>query len=239
MRIDGRQPHELRPTEITTGFMPNAEGSALISMGNTKIICTATVTDDVPFHAKENGTGWITAEYAMLPRSSQERIRRERKGIGGRAQEIQRLIGRSLRAVADLEKLRDFSVIIDCDVLQADGGTRCASITGGFVALAIALNTLRQENKIGKGVLTDHLAAVSLGIVEGRPVTDLCYLEDSTAGTDMNLVMTASGNLVELQATAEGAPFSEEELQEMLRLGRASVEELVALQKQAMGFELE
>ena len=231
IRPDGRHPHAMRPTAIEPGFMPYAEGSALISMGNTRVICTATASASVPDHAKNSGKGWITAEYAMLPRSSPYRVSRERHGPGGRSQEIQRLIGRSLRAVADMALMEGVAITVDCDVLQADGGTRCASITGGFVALALAVHRLQAEGRLPGGVLRDHLAAISLGIYRGTVVLDLPYAEDSVADTDMNLVMTGAGHLVEVQATAEGAPFTVAQHAELLELGARAVGDLVAMQR--------
>jgi ribonuclease PH len=232
-RVDGRAPDELRPVRMTPGFMPYAEGSCLIEMGNTKVICAATVDDGVPRWMQGTGRGWVTAEYGMLPRSSTERIPREvNKGRpSGRTQEIQRLIGRSLRAVTDMEKLGERTIWIDCDVLQADGGTRTASITGSFVALSLAF-----AKKIGDDLpLLDSVAAISVGIVEGLPCLDLNYVEDSTAQVDMNVVMTGSGKIVEVQGTAEHGAFTRAELDIMLDLGTKGIKELTALQEQALG----
>src|SRR4029077_20353058 len=220
-RADGREPGVRRPARIVPGFVPDAEGSVLIEVGSTRVICTATVQEDVPPFLRGRGTGWVTAEYGMLPRSSPQRIERERRGPGGRTHEIQRLIGRSLRAVTDVAALGERSVLIDCDVLRADGGTRCASITGGFVALALALERLAQQRLVSGLALTDSVAAVSVGIVDGRAVLDLPYEEDHRAAVDMNLVMTGAGRFVEVQGTAEGAPFTERQLAQLVALGRA------------------
>ena len=199
-RGDGRALSELRPVRMTPGFMPPAEGSVLVEMGDTRVVCTATVDESVPPFLRDSGRGWVTAEYAMLPRSSPERIDRERRGPGGRSHEIQRLIGRALRAVTDLTALGERSVLIDCDVLQADAGTRCASITGGYVALVLALDKLVRDGTLEKRPLTGSVAAVSAGIVDGRALLDLCYAEDHKAEVDMNIVMTGRGKLVEVQA---------------------------------------
>jgi len=231
MRIDGRKADELRRVKITRDYIKTAEGSVLIEMGDTKVICTATFENAVPPFLKGKGTGWVTAEYAMLPRSSAQRIQRERGKVGGRTYEIQRLIGRSLRSVVDLDALGERSVLIDCDVIQADGGTRTASITGSFVALMDALTRARKERLIDSIPVTDHLAAVSVGIVNGKPLLDLCYTEDSTAEVDMNLVMTGTGALVEVQGTAEGKPFSKADLARLLSLGEKGIKTLVARQK--------
>ena len=207
-RPDGRNPDELRPIKITRGFMKHAEGSALIEMGETRIVCSASVEKRVPPFLVGKGTGWLTAEYAMLPRATQKRTQRETRGVKGRTQEIQRLIGRTLRAVTNLDKLGVRTLWIDCDVIQADGGTRTAAISGAYVALADAITCMRQRQQIGENLLLDSVAAVSVGIIDGRPVLDLCYAEDASAEVDMNVVMTGSGKFVELQGTAEGEPFS-------------------------------
>jgi ribonuclease PH len=233
-RADGRRPPELRRVRIEAGYLPDAEGSALIEMGGTRVICTATVEEGVPPFLRGRGTGWITAEYGMLPRSSPQRIERERRGPGGRTHEIQRLVGRSLRAVTDLAALGERSILIDCDVLRADGGTRCASITGGFVALALALAHLVREEAIGRLPLTDSVAAVSVGIVSGRELLDLPYEEDHRASVDLNLVMTGGGRFVEVQGTAEGHPFTERQLGKLLALGRAGIGRLTALQRRTL-----
>ena len=235
-RMDGRGPADLRPLRLTAGFMPYAEGSCLAEMGDTRVICTATVESTVPRWLMGQGRGWVTAEYSMLPRSSPERITREvaRGRPSGRTQEIQRLIGRSLRAVTDLEKLGERSIVVDCDVLQADGGTRTASITGGYVALAQALSLLEQRGGLGGIPLTDAVAAVSVGVVAGAPCLDLNYAEDSTADVDMNVVMTGSGGLIEVQGTAEGATFTRRELDELLDLAASGIATLTAAQKEAL-----
>lgn len=233
-RADGRRPTELRPVRLTRGYLPDAEGSVLVQAGSTRVICTATVQESVPPFLRGRGTGWVTAEYGMLPRSSPERIERERRGPGGRTHEIQRLIGRSLRAVTDLAALGERSVLIDCDVLQADGGTRCASITGGFVALAMALGRLVAAGLIDRLPLADSVAAISVGIVDGRPVLDLPYEEDHRAAVDMNLVMTGGGRFVEVQGTAEGAPFTDRQLRQLVALGETGIRRLTALQRAAL-----
>jgi ribonuclease PH len=240
-RSDGRDPDELRSVTLTPGFMPKAEGSCLAAMGDTKVICTATVRDGVPRWMEEKGAGWLTAEYSMLPRSGDERIERDvNKGrISGRAQEIQRLIGRGLRAVTDLTELPGISIIIDCDVLQGDGGTRTAAITGGFVALAHAISWMRDQGKIDSSPLHDSVAAVSVGIVAGTPLLDLRYEEDSRADVDMNIVMTGGGKLVEVQGTAEKGVFDRSALNEMLDLGTKGIEELAGHQKRAVGGEVD
>ena len=235
-RQDGRAPNQLRPTRISTDYLLTAEGSVLIETGNTRVLCAATVEDTVPAFLRNTGKGWITAEYAMLPRATTTRTPREvTKGRpSGRTHEIQRLIGRSLRATADLRILGERSVIVDCDVLQADGGTRTAAITGGYVALAIALGTLVEYRVLPKSPLIDSVAATSVGIIGGRPMLDLCYEEDSQADVDMNIVMTGSGKFIELQATSERSPFEQEHLMEMLDLARAGITELRAAQEQAL-----
>ncbi|MGH7682581.1 MAG: ribonuclease PH [Candidatus Eiseniibacteriota bacterium] len=236
-RTDGRRAGDLRPLTIRRGYLKNAEGSALIEMGGTRVICAATVEDRVPPFLRNSGKGWVTAEYSMLPRSSHERITREvtRGHVGGRTHEIQRLIGRSLRAVMDLEALGERQIVIDCDVLEADGGTRTASITGAFVALADAIRWLARRVQLPGQPLRDFIAAVSVGIVGETPMLDLCYEEDSKAEVDMNLVMTGSGHLVEIQGTAEGKPFSEKELAQMMDLGKRGIEKLVTQQKRTLG----
>ena len=231
MRIDGRKADELRKIRITRNYIKSAEGSVMIQMGDTWVLCTATVENSVPPFLKGKGTGWVTAEYAMLPRSSAQRIQRERSKVGGRTHEIQRLIGRALRSVVDLQALGERSVLIDCDVIQADGGTRTASITGAYIALVDALRHLKKQRLLEALPVTDHLAAVSVGIVDGRPMLDLCYQEDSTAEVDMNLVMTGSGRIVEVQGTAEGEPFTKAELAKMLALGEKGIKALVQKQK--------
>ena len=233
-RVDGRTAGQLRPVTIERGWSAQAEGSALISFGATKVLCTASFTPGVPPWLRGQGKGWVTAEYSMLPRSTNERMARESvKGkIGGRTHEISRLIGRSLRAVVDMKALGENTIVIDCDVLQADGGTRTASITGAYVALAEAIEWARAQGHVAKKAkpLTDSVAAVSVGIVGGVPMSDLAYVEDSKAETDMNVVMTGSGGFVEVQGTAEGAPFSRDELGSLLDLAIASTSELRELQ---------
>ncbi|MCW5893888.1 MAG: ribonuclease PH [bacterium] len=230
-RPDGRRPAELRPVRCTPGFLPDAEGSVLIETGSTRVICTATVQESVPGWMRGKGRGWVTAEYAMLPRSSPERIERERRGPGGRTQEIQRLIGRSLRAVVDLGALGERAVLVDCDVLQADGGTRTASITGGFVALAIAFQRLVGNGLLPRLPLTGSVAAVSVGVVDGKVVLDLPYAEDHRAEVDLNLVMTGAGRFIEVQGTAEGRPFTDAQLGRMLALGREGIATLTGMQR--------
>ena len=233
-RSYGRTDDRLRPVTMIPGFMPYAEGSCLIEMGETKVICTATVDDSVPRWMQGRGKGWVTAEYSMLPRSSPERISREvnRGRPSGRTQEIQRLIGRSLRAITDMSALGERSVLIDCDVLQADGGTRTASITGAFVALQEALVKVGASQS---SVLTDSVAAISVGIVDGRPCLDLDYSEDSTAQVDMNVVMTGTGKLVEVQGTAEQGTFERTELDLLFDLATKGIAELTAEQEKALG----
>lgn len=237
MRPSGRAAHELRFTTLTLGVAKFAEGSCLIKSGDTHILCTATVEEKVPPFLKGTGSGWVTAEYGMLPRATQQRTDREAaKGKQtGRTQEIQRLIGRSLRSVVDLKALGERQIRIDCDVLQADGGTRTAAITGSFVALYQALQKLASSGQLTNIPVTDHVAAISCGIFEGTPVLDLDYAEDSNAETDANFVMTGNGGLVEIQATAERTPFSEAHFQELLNLARQGTSQLVAMQKQTLG----
>ena len=236
-RVDGREPNVLRPVKIQTGYQRNAEGSALITVGGTTVLCAASVEDKVPPFLRNTGRGWVTAEYAMLPRSTNTRVQRESSAgkVGGRTHEIQRLIGRSLRAVTDLAGFGERTLWVDCDVLEADGGTRTAAITGAFVALALAFERLRAAGKIARVPLTDHVAAISVGVVDGVTLLDLCYQEDSRAEVDMNLVMTGAGKLVEIQGTAETAPFSWHRLEEMGGAARAGVRELVALQAEVLG----
>jgi ribonuclease PH len=236
-RVDGRQPDELRPVKLETGFMPNAEGSCLASMGNTKVICTATLEDSVPRWMQGRGKGWVTAEYSMLPRSTTDRVPREvNKGRpSGRTQEIQRLIGRSLRAITDMEAMGERTLWIDCDVLQADGGTRTASITGSFVALAEAFAQLQDKGEMTESPLIDSVAAVSVGIIGGIPLLDLNYAEDSTAQVDMNVVMTGRGRLVEVQGTAEQGSFERSELDTMIDLAAKGISELCGEQDVALG----
>ena len=236
MRVDKRQLGELRTVTITPGFLPTAEGSALIETGNTKVICSASVEDGVPHFKRGSGAGWVTAEYAMLPRATTTRTAREvNKGRpSGRTSEIQRLIGRSLRAAIDMQKLGERSILIDCDVLQADGGTRTAAITGAWVALALAVRTMREYKLIAVDPLVRQVAAVSVGVVGGEPMLDLCYEEDSRADTDMNVVMTAGGEYIEVQATAEAAPFSDANFLRLLELARIGTTALIAAQNEAL-----
>ncbi len=235
MRVDGRKADELRKLRITRKYIKSAEGSVLIEMGDTKVICTATIDNAVPPFLKGRGTGWVTAEYAMLPRSSAQRIQRERSKGGGRTYEIQRLIGRSLRSVVDMAGLGERTVLIDCDVIQADGGTRTASITGAYIALVDGLRHLQKEGIVTSIPVKDYLAAVSVGIVGGKPMLDLCYREDSVAEVDMNLVMTGRGKIVEVQGTAEGDPFTRAELGKLLALGGKGIRALVRRQKEVLG----
>ena len=236
MRPSQRLPHQLREIHITRCYTKHAEGSVLIGCGDTKVICTASVEERVPPHKKGSGEGWVTAEYGMLPRSTHERMGREAaKGKqSGRTQEIQRLIGRSLRAVVDLEKLGERTIQIDCDVIQADGGTRTASITGAFVALHDAVSGLLDKGLIKETPLKDFIAAISVGIYQGVPVLDLDYVEDSACDTDMNVVMLGSGNFVEVQGTAEGHAFSRAEMDELLELAKSGIEQLIGMQRTAL-----
>jgi ribonuclease PH len=236
-RPSGRRADELRPVRIQRGYTKHAEGSVLVEFGDTRVLCTATVEERVPPFLRDSGRGWVTAEYGMLPRSTHTRSEREaaRGKQSGRTQEIQRLIGRALRAVTDLGKLGERSIQIDCDVIQADGGTRTAGITGAFVALHDAVGSLLQRGLIGASPIRDFVAAVSVGLYQGTPVLDLDYVEDSGCDTDMNVVMTASGGLVEVQGTAEGEPFSQAQLDAMLALAQKGIRELIAMQKQALG----
>src|ERR1700681_2404503 len=233
MRIDKRQPGQLRPVKVTTDYLLTAEVSALIEVGNTRVLCAASVEETVPPFLRGSGKGWVTAEYSMLPRATSTRTAREvSKGrASGRTMEIQRLIGRSLRSVVDLHLLGERSVILDCDVLQADGGTRTAAITGSFIAMVIALRQLVKFGVLKKTPVRDYVAATSVGIVGGVPMLDLCYHEDSQAEVDMNVVMTGAGRFVELQATAEKTSFDDQQLGSLLSLARRGIEELIALQK--------
>jgi len=237
IRRDGRLPDKMRKVRLIRGYIKHAEGSALIEVGDTRVLCTASVEEKVPPFLKGTGQGWVTAEYSMLPRSTHTRTVREvTKGRpSGRSLEIQRLIGRSLRAVVDLNALGERTVWIDCDVLQADGGTRTASITGAFVALYDALEYLKKTGAIRENPIKDYLAAVSVGIYKGVPILDLTYQEDSEAEVDMNLVMTGKGEFVEIQGTAEHAPFSRDKLDKMLALGEKGIRELVEFQKRIVG----
>jgi ribonuclease PH len=236
-RIDGRLPDQLRPVKITTRFSKHAEGSALIEVGDTKVVCTASVEERVPPFLKGQGSGWITSEYGMLPRSTTTRAPREtgRGGPSGRTHEIQRLIGRSLRAVVDLKALGERTLWVDCDVLQADGGTRTASITGAFVALVEALRHLKKQGSLGELPVLDFVAATSVGRVGGEAMLDLCYEEDSRAEVDMNIVKTGRGMFVELQGTAETTPFGDDQLRDLLALADKGLQELNALQRKVLG----
>ena len=237
MRSSQRQPDQLRPVRITRNFTRHAEGSVLIEMGDTRVLCTASVEENVPPFLRGKGQGWVTAEYGMLPRSTHTRSAREAaKGKQtGRTQEIQRLIGRSLRAVTDLAALGERQITLDCDVLQADGGTRCAAITGAWIALNDACEKLVQNGKLTVNPLRDHVAAVSVGIFAGAPVLDLDYPEDSECDTDMNVVMTGRGGVVEIQGTAEGNPFSREQMNVLMDLAEIGIRRLVAFQESALG----
>ncbi len=236
MRPSLRTPNQLREIRLTRHYTKHAEGSVLIECGDTKVICTASVEERVPPHKKGSGEGWVTAEYGMLPRSTGSRMSREAaKGKqSGRTQEIQRLIGRSLRAVVDLAKLGERTIQIDCDVIQADGGTRTASITGSFVALQDAVNGLIAKGLIAESPIKDSVAAISVGIYQGTPVLDLDYLEDSACDTDMNVVMLGSGHFVEVQGTAEGHPFTRAEMDELLELAKSGIEDLIRMQQAAL-----
>jgi ribonuclease PH len=235
-RTDGRLANELRQARITPGYLPYAEGSALIEMGQTRVICSASVEERVPPFLRNRGQGWVTAEYAMLPRATLSRTSREtgRGGPSGRTHEIQRLIGRSLRAVVNTTLLGERTVMLDCDVLQADGGTRTASITGAYVAFALACRRLLRTNKIERSPLTGEVAAVSVGIVEGAALLDLKYDEDSRAEVDMNVVCTGDGRFIEVQGTAEGTPFTREEMDQLLALAGQGIEHLLQAQRAAL-----
>jgi ribonuclease PH len=233
MRIDKRQSTQMRPVKVTTDYLMTAEGSALIEVGNTRVLCAASVEESVPSFLRGSGKGWVTAEYSMLPRATSTRTAREvAKGrASGRTMEIQRLIGRSLRSVIDMDALGERSVILDCDVLQADGGTRTAAITGAYIALSAALRQLVKFGALKKSPIRDFVAATSVGIVGGVPMLDLCYQEDSQAEVDMNVVMTGAGKFVEVQATAEKTPFDDDQMGALLALARQGIDELVTLQK--------
>jgi len=235
-RTDGRAPDELRPARITPGFLPYAEGSVLIEMGNTRVVCAASLEDRVPPFLRNSGNGWLTAEYAMLPRATQTRTSREigRGGPSGRTHEIQRLIGRSLRAVTDMKALGERTITIDCDVLQADGGTRTAAITGAYVAFALASQQLVKSGKLSRPITTDQVAAISVGIVANIPLLDLKYDEDSRAEVDMNVVCTGDGRFIELQGTAEREPFSRAQMDELVSLGMRGIEALICIQKEVI-----
>ena len=233
MRSDNRRDDQLRSLKITRNFIDTAEGSVLIELGRTRVICTASIEEKVPQFLKDKGSGWVTAEYAMLPRATSVRTTRESSigRVGGRTHEIQRLIGRALRSVVNLETVGQRTFWIDCDVIRADGGTRTAAITGAFICLHDAFTHAVRNKLIQKHPVTDFLAAISVGVVRGRPVLDLCYEEDSAAEVDMNIVMTGTGNLVEVQGTAEGAPFSLDTMNQLLDLAKGGISSLIALQK--------
>ena len=237
MRADGRLSEQLRPTRITPHFLIHAEGSVLVEAGKTKVICTASVEDRVPPFRRNTGKGWVTAEYGMLPRATHTRSQRESTAgkVGGRTQEIQRLIGRSLRAVTRLEELGERTITLDCDVIQADGGTRTASISGAFVALVLALGKMREQDQLRTMPVTDFVAATSVGIVDGTPMLDLAYTEDSAAEVDMNLVKTGAGLYIEVQGTAEALPFGRESLNQLLDLADGGIRQLIAIQKSLVG----
>jgi ribonuclease PH len=237
MRSDGRLDEQLRPTRITPNYLLHAEGSVLVESGKTKVICTASVEDRVPPFRRNSGKGWVTAEYGMLPRATSTRTQRESSAgrVGGRTQEIQRLIGRSLRAVTKMEELGERTITLDCDVIQADGGTRTASITGAFVALALAINKMREQDLIRTVPIVDYVAATSVGIVEGMPMLDLAYAEDSKADVDMNIIKTGAGLYIEVQGTAEAMPFGREALNRLLDLADTGIRQLIALQRGLVG----
>ena len=237
MRPSGRRPDQMRSVSFEPGFSKHAEGSCLVRFGDTHVLVTASLEERVPPFLRNSGRGWVTAEYGMLPRATGDRMRREASAgkQSGRTQEIQRLIGRSLRAVVDLGAMGERQVSVDCDVIQADGGTRTASITGAWVALHQCFSWMKERDMINEIPLRDHVAAISCGIYNGTPVADLDYAEDSTAGTDANFVMTGAGGIVEIQGTAEGDPFSEQEFNDLMGLAKASIRDLVTMQKQAAG----
>jgi ribonuclease PH len=235
-RTDGRAADEMRAVRITPGYLPYAEGSVLIEMGQTRVICSASLEDRVPFFLRNQGKGWVTAEYAMLPRATQQRTPRElgRGGPSGRTHEIQRLIGRSLRAVADMKFLGERTLTLDCDVLQADGGTRTAAITGAYVAFALASQRLQRTGKLNGSLVANQVAAVSVGIVDGVPLLDLKYDEDSRAEVDMNIICTGDGRFIEVQGTAERDPFSQQQMDQLLALATRGIEQLIRIQREAL-----
>jgi len=235
-RTDGRAYDELRPVKITPGYLPYAEGSVLIEMGLTRVVCSASVDERVPQFLRNTGQGWITAEYSMLPRATQQRTPREvRRGApSGRTHEIQRLIGRSLRVAADMRHLGERTITLDCDVIQADGGTRTAAITGAYVAFALAVNALMKTRKIQRNIITNEVAAISVGIVGNTPLLDLKYDEDSRAEVDMNVVCTGDGRFIELQGTAEREPFTREQMESLMALATSGIRSLIALQREAI-----
>ena len=233
-RLDSRALDQIRNTKITPNINPYAEGSALIEVGGTKIICTATVEERVPMFLRNKGIGWVTAEYAMLPRATNTRTQREIQRPSGRTQEIQRLIGRSLRAIVDTKLLGERQIFIDCDVIQADGGTRCASITGAYVALALACRKLVKQGTVKTSPILSEVAAVSVGVIEETPIVDLAYAEDSTADVDMNIVCTGAGKFIEIQGTAEREPFTREQMDEMMILAEKGINQLFQIQRYAL-----
>lgn len=234
IRVDNRSFDEIRKTKITPNISPYAEGSALIEVGGTKVLCMASIDESTPRWLRNQGKGWVTAEYAMLPRSTHTRMRRENMRPAGRTMEIQRLIGRSLRAIVDMKKLGERQIYVDCDVIQADGGTRCASITGAYVALSLACRKLVSTGKISTSPIISEVAAVSVGIVEGIPISDLKYEEDSSADVDMNVVCTGTGKFIEIQGTAEQEPFDRDQMDQLLVLAEKGVNELFQIQRQAL-----
>lgn len=236
-RFDGRQRNQIRAVRLERNYLPHAEGSCLITVGNTRVICAATVEERVPPFLKGTGTGWVTAEYAMMPRATSERTPRETKGPGGRTMEIQRMVGRSLRAIVDLDALGERTITLDCDVISADGGTRTASVTGACVALVDALRWMSDQSLLKRPALQGLVAAVSVGIVDGEEVLDLCYEEDRQAAVDMNVVMTDKGRFVEVQGTAEGTPFDRTALNRLLDLAAAGIQHLLKLQREVLGLE--
>jgi len=235
MRPDNRSPEALRSIRVTPHFVSSADGSVLIECGRTRVLCNATLLPEVPRWLKDQGRGWITAEYSLLPQSTAERVERERKSLSGRTQEIQRLIGRALRAGADLQALGERALIVDCDVIEADGGTRTASIVGGFMALGLALRKIKQRDEIHAQILTHWISAVSVGLIQGRPLLDLCYAEDSSAEVDMNVVMANAKDFVEVQGTGEHGTYSRTQLNALLDLAERGCAELMAIQQQILG----
>ncbi len=236
-RVDNRSAIEIRPTRLTPDFLHHAEGSVLIEIGLTRIVCAASLEERVPSFLRNSGKGWITSEYGMIPRATSTRTTREAAAgrVGGRTQEIQRLIGRSLRSVTNLEELGERTIWIDCDVIQADGGTRTASITGGFIALVLALERIREKELIKTIPVQDYVAAISVGVVDGNPMLDLAYEEDSRADVDMNIVKTGGGKFIEVQGTAEGAPFDRDALNRLLELAETGIQEMISLQRKTVG----
>jgi ribonuclease PH len=230
-----KTPSSLRPLNFKLGYLPHAAGSCLVSMGNTRVLCVASIENSVPPHAEEKGTGWVTAEYAMLPHAGEKRSPRGKVASGGRVQEISRLVGRSLCAAVNLSDLVGYTVTVDCDVIQADGGTRTASINGGFVAMALALRGLYKKGSLARWPIKHFVSAVSVGLIKKKPVLDICYAEDKDADTDMNLVMADDGRFIELQGTAENDPFSSQQLNQMLALGRRGLVQIIAKQKSVVG----